>query len=130
MATLTRMTYGERQTGSVDQLPMLRGTVDLLVLKALSLGPTHGFGIALWLEQHSSGALAIDDSAMYQVLHRVEAKGYVTAEWGVTENNRKARYYRLTSAGRKYLRAETAIWLRYASSVTSILTLAAQAARE
>jgi len=125
------MTYGERQTGAADdQLPLIKGTVDLLVLKAVSFGPTHGFGIALWLEEHSGGSLAIDDSAMYQVLHRIEAKGYVTAEWGVTENNRKARYYRLTSAGRKHLRTETAIWLRYTSSVTTILTLAARTARE
>jgi PadR family transcriptional regulator PadR len=123
------MTHGERQSGNEPQLPLLKGTVDLLVLKALALGPMHGFGIALWLEEHSSGSLEIDDSAMYQVLHRIEGKGFVTAEWGVTENNRKARYYRLTAAGRKHLRAETEVWLRYVSSVTAILTLDSRAAR-
>lgn len=124
------MTYGERQPGAADQLPLIKGTVDLLVLNPLSLGSMHGFGIALWLEEHSAGSLTIDDSAMYQVLHRIEAKGYVTAEWGVTANNRKARYYRLTSAGRRSLRTETAIWLRYTSSVTAILSLAAHRAKE
>ncbi|HXE60065.1 MAG TPA: PadR family transcriptional regulator [Gemmatimonadaceae bacterium] len=122
------MTYGERQTGS-EALPLLKGTVDLLVLKALTLGPMHGFGIALWLEEHSSGTLNMDDSATYQVLHRLESKDLVSAEWGVTENNRKARYYRLTAAGRKHLRAETEMWLRYTRSVTSILTLDPRAAR-
>lgn len=111
------------------QLPLLKGTVDLLVLKALTLGPMHGFGIALWLEEHSAGALGVDDSAMYQVLHRIETRGYVSAEWGVTENNRKARYYRVTSAGRKHLKQETDAWLRYTTSVTAILTLGARGAR-
>ncbi len=111
------------------QLPMLKGTVDLVVLKALTVEPMHGFGIATWLEEHSSGTLGVDDSAMYQVLHRLEGRGYVSAEWGVTENNRKARYYRLTSAGRKHLRAETEVWLRFTTSVTALLTLDPAGAR-
>ena len=111
-----------------DALPLLKGTVDLLVLKALSWGPMHGFGIAMWLEEQSGGSLGMDDSAMYQVLHRLESKGLVDAEWGVTENNRKARYYRLSGPGRKHLRAETETWLRYSQSVTGILTLASRTA--
>jgi transcriptional regulator len=106
-----------------DALPFVKGTVDLLVLKALSWGPMHGFGISLWIESQSRGALTMDDGAMYQVLHRLEEREFVSAEWGVTENNRKARYYRLSSAGRRYLQKETETWLRSSTSVTSILTL-------
>jgi PadR family transcriptional regulator PadR len=108
---------------SEDSLPLVRGTVDLLVLKALSAGPMHGFGIASWLDQQSSGSVEIDDSAMYQVLHRLEERGQIDAEWAITENNRRARYYRLTQAGRRHLRAETDAWLKRSDSVTRILRL-------
>lgn len=106
-----------------DALPLLKGTLDLLVLKTLSWGAMHGFGIASWLEDRSGGTLGVDDSALYQALHRLEARGLVEAEWGVTENSRRARYYRLTTVGRQRLRAETATWLRYTQSVTHILSL-------
>jgi PadR family transcriptional regulator, regulatory protein PadR len=106
-----------------DSLPFVKGTVDLLVLKGLSWGAMHGFGISLWLESQSGGSLTMDDGAMYQVLHRLEEREFVSAEWGVTENNRKARYYRLTPAGRKYLQRETETWIRSSTSVTTILTL-------
>jgi PadR family transcriptional regulator, regulatory protein PadR len=109
-------------------LPLLKGTVDLLVLKALSWGPMHGFGISSWLETQSTGSIGVDDSAMYQVLHRLEAKGFVEAEWRTTENNRKARYYEVTAVGKKHLRAETDTWLRYTKSVTGILTLSSRPA--
>ena len=95
----------------------------MLVLKALSWGPMHGFGIALWLEQQSSGSLGMDDSAMYQVLHRLEERGFVDAQWKTTENNRRARFYRLTPAGRAHLTTETESWLRYSTVVTSVMTL-------
>jgi len=111
-----------------ESLPLLKGTLDLLVLKALTWEAMHGFGIASSLEQYSDGALGVDDSAMYQALHRLEGRGYIEAEWGVTENNRRARYYKLTAAGRRHLRAETESWLRYTTSVTSILTLTARPA--
>ena len=110
------------------QLPLVKGTVDLLVLKSLAWGPMHGFGIASWLDERSAGALGIDDSAMYQVLHRLEAKRLVAAEWGVTENNRRARFYSLTTAGRRHLRDQTDVWLRYSRSVNAILTLTARTA--
>ena len=100
---------------------MAREPLDLLVLKTLSWGPMHGFGISSWLETQSAGALGVDDSALYQALHRLEGRGYVEAEWGVTENNRRARYYRLTAAGRAHLRAESAQLARYAEALTSIL---------
>ncbi len=107
---------------SADALPLVKGTLDVLVLKGLSWGAMHGFEITSWLEAHSSGRLDVDDSALYQALHRMEGRGLVDAEWGVTENNRRARYYRITAAGRAHLRAESARWVRYAETVTSILT--------
>ena len=109
-------------------VPVLKGTLDVLVLKALSWGPMHGFGIAIWLEQRSGGVLGIEDSALYQALQRLEERGLVSAEWGVTENNRRARYYKLTSGGRSHLRAETSTWMRYAGAVTEILESATQSA--
>jgi len=107
-----------------SNLPLLKGTLDLLVLKALSWGPQHGYGIASWLESRSGGALGIDDSALYQALHRLEEKRLVEAEWGVTENNRRARYYALTRAGGRHLRIEADVWGRYTASVSAILALA------
>jgi PadR family transcriptional regulator PadR len=105
-----------------DQTPLVKGTLDILVLKALSWTNMHGFEITTWLEERSGGTLAIDDSALYQALHRMEERGLITAEWGITENNRRARYYGMTPAGRAHLRAETTRWVRYARTVTDILT--------
>jgi PadR family transcriptional regulator, regulatory protein PadR len=107
---------------SDDRLAVLKGTLDVLVLKALAWSAMHGFEVAEWLEARSGSTLALDDSALYQALYRLEGKGLVAAEWGVTENNRKARYYRLTRTGRAHLGKETASWLRYADAVTRILT--------
>lgn len=115
-------------TADDTALPLLKGTLDLLVLKTLSWGAMHGFAIASWLESSSDGALGVDDSALYQALHRLEARGWVDAEWGVTENNRRARFYTLTAAGRQRLRAETATWLRYTQTVGHILTRTARTA--
>jgi transcriptional regulator len=112
----------------VPELPLLKGTLDLLVLKALSWGALHGYAIATWLEQRSDGRLGIEDSALYQALHRLEDRGLVEAEWGLTETNRRGRYYRLTSEGRQRLRAESATWLRYTESVTAILALTSRTA--
>ena len=108
-------------TGS---MPLVKGTLDALVLKALSWAPMHGFEITAWLEGRSGGALGVQDSALYQALHRLEARGLAAADWGVTANNQRARYYRLTDAGRAHLAAETAQWVRYAETVTGILTAA------
>jgi transcriptional regulator len=100
----------------------VKGTLDALVLKALAWGPMHGFQIAEWLEQRSGGALAVDDSGLYQALYRLEGRGLVAADWGMTENNRRARFYGVTDAGRAHLARETATWVRYAATVTAILT--------
>ena len=107
-------------------LPLLKGTLDLLVLKALSWGPLHGYGIATWLEDRSEGTLGIDDSALYQALQRMETRGWLSAEWGVSDTNRRARYYKLTAAGRQRLRSESETWLKYTKSVSNILALAAR----
>ena len=109
-----------------DNLPLLKGTLDLLILKTLSWGSMHGYAIATWLEDRSDGTLGVDDSALYQALQRMEGRGWLSAEWGTTENNRRARYYKLTTAGRQRLRTESETWLRYTKSVTSILSLASR----
>jgi transcriptional regulator len=113
---------------AADPLALVKGTLDVLVLKALSWGPMHGFEITTWLEDSSSGALDVDDSALYHALHRMEERGLIAAEWGVTENNRRARYYNATSAGRAHLRAETTRWLRYSQMVSGILTAGSRTA--
>jgi PadR family transcriptional regulator, regulatory protein PadR len=109
-----------------DPMALLRGTLDALVLKTLSWGPMHGFEITTWLERQSGGKLDVEDSALYQALRRLEERGLIEAEWGITDNNRRARYYRMTSAGRAHLRAETSRWARYAETVTAILNTAAR----
>lgn len=109
-----------------DALPVVKGTLDVLVLKALSWGPMHGFEVTTWLEDRSGGALDVEDSALYQAFYRLEERRLVVAEWGVTENNRRARYYRITAAGRAHLRSQTAQWLRYAETVGDILTATAR----
>jgi PadR family transcriptional regulator PadR len=103
-------------------LPIVKGTLDSIVLKALSWMPMHGFEITQWVEARSGGALDVRDSALYQALHRLEERDLVTAEWGITENNQRARYYKISKDGRKRLTAETAQWVRYAATVTDILT--------
>lgn len=105
-----------------DKLPVLKGTLDVLVLRALSWSPMHGFEIVTWLERAANSSLDFDDSALYQAVYRLEEKGLLAAEWGVTENNRRARYYKLTAAGRAHLRTETKNWVQYADTVTEILT--------
>ena len=106
---------------TADPLALVKGTLDVLVLKALSWGSMHGFEITTWLEDSSGGALDVDDSALYHALHRMEERGLIAAEWGLTDNNRRARYYKLTAAGRAHLRAEGARVVRYAEAVTSVL---------
>jgi PadR family transcriptional regulator PadR len=113
-----------------DALPLLKGTLYMLVLRALSAGPKHGFGIALWLEERSGSQIGLDDSVAYQVLHRLEGRGFVQAEWKVTANNRRARVYTLTRAGRAKLAAETNVWRRYSKVVTTIMTANVRAATE
>ncbi|HKG90603.1 MAG TPA: PadR family transcriptional regulator [Gemmatimonadaceae bacterium] len=105
-------------------LPFLKGTMDILVLKALGWTPMHGFELARWLEERSGAAFEIDEAAVYQSLYRLEAKALVAAEWGRSEKGHRARYYRLTAAGREHLRREAALWRQYAEVVASILDAA------
>ena len=100
---------------------LLPGTLDLLILKAVSLGPLHGYGVLLRIGQMSGGALAIEQGALYPALYRLEAQGLLDAEWGISDNNRRAKYYQLTAAGRKRLREETAGWQRLADVMATAL---------
>jgi transcriptional regulator len=104
-----------------DLMPVAKGNLDILVLKALSWGEMHGFEILDWLEQRSGGSLDVDDSAVYQALHRLEERDLVRAEWGVSDKNRRVRFYRLTAAGRAHLRAETLRWTAYAELLLGML---------
>ena len=106
----------------MQRMTLVRGTLDVLVLRALNWGPMHGFEITTWLEERSGGKLGVEDGALYHALVRLEERGSIEAEWGETENGRRARYYSLTATGRAYLKAETARWLEYASTVTAVLT--------
>ena len=115
-------------SNGADQMPFLKGTVDMLVLKALSWGSMHGFAIALWLEDASGGTLGLNDSVVYQILHRLEGRGFIDAQWKTTENNRRARFYRLTSAGRAHLAREADAWARYSKSVSSVMSLTTRTA--
>lgn len=103
-------------------MSVIKGTLDVLVLKALSWQSMHGFELTRWLEQRSGDRLALEDAALYQALYRLERRGLVEAEWGQTEEGRRARYYELTRAGRQELTEQTEHWLRYAETVTDILT--------
>jgi transcriptional regulator len=100
---------------------ILKGTLDIIVLKTLSWGPMHGFAIAAWITEQFGGELGLEEGALYQSLRRMEERGWLIAEWGVSENNRKARYYRLTPKGRQQLKAETASWERYSTALTRLL---------
>lgn len=102
-------------------LPLLQGTLDLLVLRCLSAGPTHGYAIATMVREQTAGDLIVEDAALYQALHRLHRRDLLDAEWGPSENNRRARFYTLTSAGRRRLREETANWRRYVRAVDAVL---------
>ena len=103
---------------------MLQGTVDVLVLKTLSWGARHGYEVARWLRDAAGAELQVEDRALYVSLHRMEARGWLESEWGVTENKRKAKYYQLTAEGRKQLSAQAESWSRYAAAVHRVLQTA------
>ena len=103
------------------ELDLLQGTLDLLVLKALSWGPAHGYSVVDWIRERSDAAFLVEEGALYPALHRLERRGWVEAEWGLSDNNRKARFYRLTSKGRAQLRSEVSLWERYVSAVGKLL---------
>jgi PadR family transcriptional regulator, regulatory protein PadR len=105
----------------VAGLELVKGTLDVLILKTLSWGPLHGYAVSRWIRQQTEGVLEVEDAALYQALHRLERRKLIEAEWGVSENNRRAKYYQLTASGRKQLRQESATWRTYAQAVFQIL---------
>ena len=101
---------------------LLRGTLDVLILKAVSWGPRHGYAVAEWIHTITDDQLLVEEGPLYTALHRLEKKGWLAAEWGYSENNRRAKYYELTRSGRQQLRTEVSGWERYVRAVTKALT--------
>jgi PadR family transcriptional regulator, regulatory protein PadR len=106
------------------KMDLLQGTLDVLILKTLSWGPLHGYAVVRWIAQRTEEALKIEEGALYPALHRMEQRGWIEAEWGVSENNRRAKFYRLTDEGRRQLNAEAESWQRYADAVGRVLQTA------
>lgn len=104
-----------------EPMELLQGTLDVLVLRSLVQGPAHGYAVSRWVRDRTDGVIDIEDAPLYKALHRLEGAGAVTAEWGLSENNRRARYYRITAAGRRQLRHAEASWRRYAAAVFKVL---------
>jgi transcriptional regulator len=102
-------------------LDLIQGTVDVMILKALSWGPMHGFAVAKWIRLTTEGVLQIEDGALYPALHRMEFRGLIDADWDLTENKRRAKYYWLTAKGRQQLRSRASSWDRYSSAVSKVL---------
>ena len=100
---------------------LLQGTLDLLILKALTRGPLHGYGVAEWIHDSSQDVLSVEEGALYPALHRLELRGLLSSEWGNSENNRRAKFYSLTGAGRKHLAKETESWRRVSAAMARVL---------
>jgi transcriptional regulator len=107
---------------SASKLEFLRGTLDVLILKALVWGPLHGYAITNFIRRQSDDALVLEEGTLYPALWRLESKGLLEPEWGLSENNRKAKFYSLTSAGRRHLRDEVRTWEAYAAAVAKVLS--------
>ncbi len=105
-----------------DKVEIIKGTLDVLILKAVSWGPMHGYGVTRWIRETTNEALQIEEGALYPALHRMERRGWLGAEWGLSENNRRAKYYRLTALGRTQLGQETSSWELFAAAVGKVLT--------
>lgn len=108
----------------LDSTDLLQGTLQVLVLKALLVERAHGYGIARWIEVTTGDVLRVEEGSLYPALRRLEDKGFVTSSWGLSENNRRARYYTLTTAGRAHLKKEAAAWVRYAAAMARVLRAA------
>ena len=104
--------------GSID---LMQGSLDVLVLKTLSWTPMHGFGIARWIRQLTDDVLQVEEGSLYPALYRMEQRGWISSEWRVTENKRRAKYYRLTAAGRRQLTEQSGTWTRYAAAIGKVL---------
>ena len=110
---------------SVD---LLQGTLDLIVLKALSWGPMHGFGLARWIQQTTQDVLQVEEGSLYPALYRMENRGWIKAQWAITENDRRAKYYRLTALGKRQLATESDSWERLTGAIARIMTARRQPA--
>jgi transcriptional regulator len=121
MGILSALSDVEGKQMKKTQMDLLQGTLDLLVLKTLQAGPTHGWDIAQRIQQVSRDVLRVGQGSLYPALHRLEAQGWISSEWGASDNNRRAKFYRLTAAGRKQLAAETESWERFTGAVDLIL---------
>ena len=104
-----------------EKADLLQGTLDLLILRALQLGPMHGFGVSVLIRQMSKDVLRVDQGSLYPALYRLEEQGWIMSEWGVSDNNRKAKFYRLTPTGRKQLLEERATWERLSTAINQVL---------
>jgi PadR family transcriptional regulator, regulatory protein PadR len=104
-----------------ESLGLVQGTVDVLILKTLTWSPMHGYGISHWIRQRTDGALAVEDAALYQALHRLERKGWVASEWGTSDTNRRAKFYHITRDGRKQLQTDVAELRRYVDALFKVL---------
>ena len=102
-------------------MDLLHGTLDVLILRTLAWSPMHGYGVTRWIRERTAGTLDIEDAPLYKALHRLERDGCITAAWGLSDNNRRARYYTLTARGRRAFRTEEAAWRRYAEAVFKVL---------
>ncbi len=109
-------------------IDLLQGTLDLLILKTLSWGPAHGYSIARWIEQLTGQVLQVGEGSLYPALHRLEERGWVEAEWRRSENNRRAKFYRLTTLGRSRLRTEAVMWARFVDAMAKVLRASEQPA--
>jgi transcriptional regulator len=117
------MSWGAVADNSAEDLELLQGTLDVLILKTLSWGPRHGYAIARWVHDVSDDVLRVEEGALYPALHRLEKRGLIEAEWGLSENNRKAKYYQLTTLGRAQLQAKATTWERYSAAVSKVLAV-------
>lgn len=108
----------------MSTLSLMQGTVDLLILRALQQGPSHGYEVSRWVHQRTDAVLTLEDAALYQALHRLEERGWIESEWGLSENNRRAKFYELTAEGKRQLRAEVSAWKRYAEAIFKVIETA------
>lgn len=104
-----------------ESLKLIQGTVDLLILKTLTRGPQHGYGVSAWIRERTGGELGLEDAALYQALHRLERRGMIVSEWGLSSNNRRAKFYEITAKGRRRLAEDSSTWQRYARAVFAVL---------
>ena len=109
---------------SHSTLALMQGTVGLLILRALQQGPAHGYEVSRWVRQRTHAVLKLEDAALYQALHRLEDRGWIDSEWGLSENNRRAKFYELTAEGKRQLRAEVSAWKRYAEAIFNVIETA------